>query len=57
MTLPLSAYSTYARCKATSATPIPDNMSVEVSGKVPVVFCTAYYALLILAIYKKASEF
>ncbi len=45
MAPPLSAYSTYARCKATSATPIPDNMSFEVGATVPVVFCTAYYAL------------
>jgi NADPH:quinone reductase-like Zn-dependent oxidoreductase len=45
MALPLGAYSTYARCKATSAVPIPENMSFKVGATVPVVFCTAYYAL------------
>ncbi|KAJ5180470.1 hypothetical protein N7492_003680 [Penicillium capsulatum] len=45
MALPLGAYSTYARCKASSAAPIPENMSFEVAATVPVVFCTAYYAL------------
>ncbi|OQE31225.1 hypothetical protein PENSTE_c001G09701 [Penicillium steckii] len=45
MALPLGAYSTYARCPATSAAPIPDNMSFEVAATVPVVFATAYYAL------------
>lgn len=45
MALPLGAYSTYARCKATSAAPIPENMSFEVAATVPVVFSTAYYAL------------
>ncbi|KAJ5082078.1 type I iterative polyketide synthase [Penicillium argentinense] len=45
MALPLGAYSTYARCPATSAAIIPDNMSFEVAATVPVVFATAYYAL------------
>ncbi|KAJ5166627.1 type I iterative polyketide synthase [Penicillium canariense] len=45
MALPLGGYSTYARCKATSAALIPENMSFEVAATVPVVFCTAYYAL------------
>lgn len=45
MALPLGAYSTFARCKATSAAPIPADMSFEVAATVPVVFCTAYYAL------------
>ncbi|KAJ5088244.1 type I iterative polyketide synthase [Penicillium angulare] len=45
MALPLGAYSTYARCKATSAAPVPNFMSFEVAATVPVVFCTAYYAL------------
>lgn len=45
MALPLGAYSTYARCKATSASPMPNFMSFEVACTVPVVFCTAYYAL------------
>jgi len=45
MALPEGAYSTYARCRATSAAPIPEHMSFEVGATVPVVFCTAYYAL------------
>ena len=45
MALPFGAYSTYARCKATSAAPIPESMLFEVAATVPVVFCTAYYAL------------
>lgn len=45
MALPLGGYSTYARCKASSAAPLPANMSFEVGATVPVVFCTAYYAL------------
>ncbi|GLA73933.1 type I Iterative Polyketide synthase (PKS) [Aspergillus tubingensis] len=49
MALPLGAYSTFARCKATSATAIPENLSFEVAASVPVVFCTAYYALYELA--------
>ncbi|KAJ5553023.1 type I iterative polyketide synthase [Penicillium frequentans] len=49
MALPLGAYSTYARCKATSAAPVPNFMSFEVAATVPVVFCTAYYALFNLS--------
>ncbi|OJJ70102.1 hypothetical protein ASPBRDRAFT_31978 [Aspergillus brasiliensis CBS 101740] len=49
MALPLGAYSTFARCKATSATAIPESLSFEVAAGVPVVFCTAYYALYELA--------
>ncbi|KAJ5833847.1 hypothetical protein N7474_002158 [Penicillium riverlandense] len=45
MAMPLGGYSTYARCKGTSVAPIPDSMSFEVAATVPVVFCTAYYAL------------
>ncbi|KAJ5902692.1 hypothetical protein N7495_003220 [Penicillium taxi] len=45
MALPEGAYSTFARCKATSATTIPENISFEVAATVPVVFCTSYYAL------------
>ncbi|KAJ5628253.1 type I iterative polyketide synthase [Penicillium lividum] len=49
MALPLGAYSTYTRCKATSAAPVPNFMSFEVAATVPVVFCTAYYALFNLS--------
>lgn len=39
------AYSTYVRCKATSAARVPGNMSLELAATVPVVFATAYYSL------------
>lgn len=41
MALPEVAYSTYARCRATSAGPIPEDMPFEIAATVPVVFCTA----------------
>ncbi|KAK4498331.1 hypothetical protein PRZ48_010989 [Zasmidium cellare] len=45
----LGAYSTYARCASTSAAVIPDDMSFETAASIPVVYCTAYYALFDLA--------
>ncbi|KAJ5312285.1 hypothetical protein N7508_003115 [Penicillium antarcticum] len=45
MALPEGAFSTYARCPATSVAEIPDTMSFEVAATIPVVFCTAYYSL------------
>ncbi|CAG8182959.1 unnamed protein product [Penicillium salamii] len=45
MAMTEGAYSTYARCRSTSAAVIPDDMSFEVAATVPVVYCTAYYAL------------
>jgi NADPH:quinone reductase-like Zn-dependent oxidoreductase len=45
MAMPEGCYSTYARCPATSAAEIPADMSFEVAATVPVVYCTAYYAL------------
>jgi acyl transferase domain-containing protein/NADPH:quinone reductase-like Zn-dependent oxidoreductase len=39
------AYSTYTRCRGTSAAKVPDNMSLEAAATIPVVFCTAYYGL------------
>ncbi|KAJ5497006.1 Acyl transferase/acyl hydrolase/lysophospholipase [Penicillium fimorum] len=46
MAMPEGCFSTYARCSATSAAEIPADMSFEVAATVPVVFCTAYYALV-----------
>ncbi|KAF7533432.1 hypothetical protein G7054_g7092 [Neopestalotiopsis clavispora] len=40
------AYSTFARCPATSAARIPADMSFAVAFSIPVVYCTAYYALV-----------
>ncbi|KAL1954584.1 hypothetical protein VTO42DRAFT_919 [Malbranchea cinnamomea] len=45
----LGAYGTYARCPATSAVIIPDDMSFEVAASVPVAYCTAYYGIVELA--------
>lgn len=43
------AYSTYARCPATSAAVIPETMSFEVAASIPVVYCTVYYAIVEIA--------
>lgn len=40
------AYSTVARCPATSAARIPESMSFATAASVPVVYCTAYYGLV-----------
>lgn len=40
------AYSTVARCPATSAARIPASMSFETAASIPVVYCTAYYGLI-----------
>jgi NADPH:quinone reductase-like Zn-dependent oxidoreductase len=45
LAMPEGCFSTYARCSATSAAEIPADMSFETAATVPVVFCTAYYAL------------
>lgn len=45
MAMSEGAYSTYARCLSTSTYPIPEGMSFEEACTIPVVFCTAYYAL------------
>ncbi|BCR93085.1 type I polyketide synthase [Aspergillus luchuensis] len=43
------AYSTYARCPASSAALIPDSMDFEMAASVPVTYSTAYYGLIELA--------
>ncbi|KAI3002617.1 hypothetical protein CBS147346_5843 [Aspergillus niger] len=43
------AYSTYARCPATSAAVIPDSMTFETAASIPVTYSTAYYGLVELA--------
>lgn len=40
------AYSTVARCPASSAARIPADMTFETAASVPVVYCTAYYGLI-----------
>ncbi|KAG6041353.1 Type I Iterative PKS, partial [Claviceps citrina] len=47
--MPLGAYRTFARCLATSAAKMPDDMSMEVAASVPVAYCTAYYGLVEIA--------
>ncbi|PYH31947.1 type I polyketide synthase [Aspergillus neoniger CBS 115656] len=43
------AYSTYARCPASSAALIPDSMDFEMAASVPITYSTAYYGLVELA--------
>ncbi|KAM5349407.1 hypothetical protein ACJ41O_005912 [Fusarium nematophilum] len=45
----LGAYSTFARCPATSAAVIPSSMSFETAASIPVVYSTAYYGIVDLA--------
>lgn len=45
----LGAYGTYARCPATSATVIPDDMDFGLAASIPVVYSTAYYGIVELA--------
>lgn len=40
------AYSSVARCAATSAARIPASMSFTTAASIPVVYCTAYYGLV-----------
>ena len=42
-------FSTYARCPASSAHKMPDEMSFEIASIIPIAFCTAYYSLIELA--------
>lgn len=44
----LGAYSTFTRCKETSAALIPEGIPMEVAASIPVAFCTAYYGLVTL---------
>ncbi|KAJ5356473.1 Acyl transferase/acyl hydrolase/lysophospholipase [Penicillium concentricum] len=56
MGMPEGCFSTYARCSATSAAEVPADMSFEVAATVPVVFCTAYYALFDLGQLKSGER-
>ncbi|KAB2571677.1 Reducing polyketide synthase PKS2 [Lasiodiplodia theobromae] len=47
--MPDGAYGTHTRCKASSAARIPADMSFEHAASIPIVFCTAYHALVELA--------
>lgn len=47
--MPDGAYGTHTRCKASSAVRIPAEMSFEAAASIPIVFCTAYHALVDLA--------
>ena len=40
------AYKTYVRCHVSAVSKIPDNYSFARAAALPVVYCTAYYALL-----------
>ena len=45
----LGTYQTFARCKAVCAMPLPEHMSFLEGAALPVVFTTAYYALIHVA--------
>ncbi|KAG6008169.1 Type I Iterative PKS [Claviceps maximensis] len=47
--VPMGAYGTFARCNASSAAIIPEDMSFAVAASIPVVYCTAYYGIIELA--------
>ena len=52
----LGAYSTFARCKATSAAVIPDSMDFETAASVPVIYSTAYYGMVELARIERGEK-
>jgi NADPH:quinone reductase-like Zn-dependent oxidoreductase len=47
------AYKTLARTHAAAVSKIPNDMSFSLAAAIPVVFCTAYYAIIHLANLKK----
>lgn len=49
----VGTFSTYARCPATSAHKMAEDMSFEVASTIPIVFCTAYYSLIDLGRLEK----
>ncbi|KAL1636209.1 Type I Iterative PKS [Diplodia intermedia] len=54
--MPDGAYGTYTRCRASSASRIPPAMSWEVAASLPIVFCTAYHALVDLARLERGEK-
>lgn len=54
--MPEGAYGTYTRCLATSAAKLPQDMSFEIAASIPVVYCTAYYALVDLGRLAKGER-
>ncbi|KAH8891529.1 polyketide synthase [Thozetella sp. PMI_491] len=50
------AYSTFARCPATSAARMPSAMPFDVAASIPVVYCTAYYGLVELGKLAKGER-
>ena len=49
----VGTFSTYARCPATSAHKMAEDMSFEVASTIPIIFCTAYYSLIDLGRLEK----
>lgn len=54
--MPEGAYGTFTRCKETSAARLPQDMAWEVAASIPVVYCTAYYALVDLGRLAKGER-
>ena len=51
--LVLGAYKTYVRCHISAVSKIPENYSFARAAALPVVYCTAYYALINIGRLKK----
>ncbi|KAK7979719.1 hypothetical protein PG989_012176 [Apiospora arundinis] len=54
--LPLGAYSTYASCHYTSVAIIPPDMEFTTAASIPIVFATAYYALVDKASLQRSDK-
>ncbi|KAL0256846.1 Type I Iterative PKS [Diplodia seriata] len=54
--MPDGAYGTYTRCRASSASRIPPSMPWETAASLPIVFCTAYHALVDLARLQRGEK-
>lgn len=54
--LPRGAYSTYATCHATSVAVIPPDMAFTTAASIPIVFATAYHALVDKANLRRSDK-
>ena len=46
----------FARCKASSAICIPEEMSFDLAATLPIVYCTAYYSLMVIGRLAKGEK-
>ncbi|PYH98982.1 hypothetical protein BO71DRAFT_455222 [Aspergillus ellipticus CBS 707.79] len=52
----LGSFQTYGRCKAKLARHIPENLDLSCAAAMPIIFCTAYHALVNLAQLKPGES-